>query len=54
MNYKIFLSDDALGFLRSLDIKSKNICKKNLEKLSSPYPGRGIGALVVKKGIGFT
>jgi mRNA-degrading endonuclease RelE of RelBE toxin-antitoxin system len=43
MNYKIFLSDDALGFLRSLDIKSKNICKKNLEKLSSPYPGRGIG-----------
>jgi mRNA-degrading endonuclease RelE of RelBE toxin-antitoxin system len=43
MNYKILLSDDALAFLRTLDSKSKTICKKNLEKLSSPYPGRGIG-----------
>lgn len=43
MNYKIVLSDDALIFLSSLDSKSKNICKKNLKKLSSPYPGRGIG-----------
>lgn len=43
MNYKILLSDDSVKFLKSLDLKSKNICKKNLEKLSSPYPGRGIG-----------
>ena len=43
MNYKIVLSEDSLIFLRSLDSKSQNICKKNLEKLSSPYPGRGIG-----------
>ena len=43
MTYEIFLSDDALNFLNSLDKKSKTICKKNLQKLSSPYPGRGIG-----------
>jgi mRNA-degrading endonuclease RelE of RelBE toxin-antitoxin system len=43
MPYKILLSDDALNFLRSLDSKSKLICKKNLEKLNYPYPGRGIG-----------
>lgn len=43
MSYKIALSDGAIDFLRSLDGKSKSICKKNLQKLSSPYPGRGIG-----------
>lgn len=26
-----------------LDNKSKSICKKNLQKLSLPYPGRGVG-----------
>ncbi|MFH1916419.1 MAG: type II toxin-antitoxin system RelE/ParE family toxin [Nanoarchaeota archaeon] len=41
--YEVLLSDEAIDFLRSLDIKSKNICKKNLQKLSLPYPGRGIG-----------
>ena len=43
MSYEIFLSDESLDFLSSLDVKSKNICKKNLEKLKSPYPGRSIG-----------
>ncbi|MGV8162441.1 MAG: type II toxin-antitoxin system RelE/ParE family toxin [Candidatus Nanoarchaeia archaeon] len=43
MPHKIFLSDIALEFLRTIDEKSKSICKKNLEKLSSPYPGKGIG-----------
>jgi mRNA-degrading endonuclease RelE of RelBE toxin-antitoxin system len=40
--YDVVLSDGALDLLLSLDIKSRNICKKNLEKLKSPYPGRGI------------
>ena len=43
MPHKIVLSDAAIEFLRSMDEKSKSICKKNLEKLSSPYPGKGIG-----------
>ncbi|MFH1589701.1 MAG: type II toxin-antitoxin system RelE/ParE family toxin [archaeon] len=43
MSYQVVLSDDAIDFLRSLDNKSKSICKKNLQKLSSPYPGRGSG-----------
>lgn len=43
MVYEIVLSDEALDFLFSIDSKSRNICKKNLMKLSSPYPGRGIG-----------
>jgi mRNA-degrading endonuclease RelE of RelBE toxin-antitoxin system len=43
MTYKVSLSDDAVDFLFSLDGKSKAICKKNLQKLSFPYPGRGIG-----------
>ena len=41
MPYEVLLSDDAFEVLQSLDKKSKNICKKNLEKLSQPYPGRG-------------
>ncbi|MFA6072784.1 MAG: type II toxin-antitoxin system RelE/ParE family toxin [Candidatus Woesearchaeota archaeon] len=43
MPHKIVLSDTAIDFLRTIDEKSKLICKKNLEKLSSPYPGKGIG-----------
>jgi len=43
MSYQVVLSDEAVDFLRSLDDKSKSICKKNLQKLSSPYPGRGSG-----------
>lgn len=43
MSYGVVLSDDAVYFLRLLDNKSKSICKKNIQKLSSPYPGRGIG-----------
>ena len=41
--YDVHLADQVTGFLDSLDEKGKNICKKNLEKLESPYPGRGIG-----------
>jgi mRNA-degrading endonuclease RelE of RelBE toxin-antitoxin system len=43
LGYEVVLSDDALAFLCALDPKSKAICKKNLAKLSQPYPGRGIG-----------
>ena len=39
----ILLSEKSIDFLQSLDDKSKIICKKNLQKLSQPYPGRGIG-----------
>lgn len=40
---KVLLSEEAVEFLQSLDLKSRNICKKNLEKLENPYPGRGSG-----------
>lgn len=40
---EILLSEDTVEFLKSLDIKSKNICKKNLAKLENPHPGRGPG-----------
>ena len=43
MTYHVILSTAARDFLRSLDSKSKSICKKNLQKLTSPYPGRGQG-----------
>lgn len=43
MSYSIVLSDDAVDFLCLLDNKSKSICKKNLQKLVNPYPGRGPG-----------
>jgi len=43
MLYKVMLSDDALDTLQSLHSKSKSICKKNLNKLEHPYPGRGPG-----------
>jgi mRNA-degrading endonuclease RelE of RelBE toxin-antitoxin system len=43
MSYAILLSDEVVSFLQQLPTKSKSICKKNLQKLSSPYPGRGIG-----------
>ncbi|MDD9952987.1 MAG: type II toxin-antitoxin system RelE/ParE family toxin [Candidatus Woesearchaeota archaeon] len=43
MSYSVVVSDDARDFLRALDVKSKRVCKKNLGKLSCPYPGRGSG-----------
>ena len=43
MSYEVVLSDGTIDFLQSLDTKSLNICKKNLQKLFRPYPGRGIG-----------
>jgi mRNA-degrading endonuclease RelE of RelBE toxin-antitoxin system len=42
MSYQVKFSKEARNFLKDLDKKSKSICKKNLEKLSSPYPGRGL------------
>ncbi|MBU1975945.1 MAG: type II toxin-antitoxin system RelE/ParE family toxin [Nanoarchaeota archaeon] len=41
--HEILLSDSAIDFLRLLDNKSKSICRKNLRKLSYPYPRRGSG-----------
>ncbi|MBR9700250.1 type II toxin-antitoxin system RelE/ParE family toxin [Candidatus Woesearchaeota archaeon] len=43
MTYRVVVSESARAFLGSLDKKSKSICKKNLRKLISPYPGRGSG-----------
>ena len=43
MSYEVLISDDAVNFLSVLNNKSKNIVKKNLDKLNSPYPGRGVG-----------
>lgn len=43
MTYDVLLSERARAFLAALDEKSISICKKNLQKLSSPYPGRGSG-----------
>ena len=43
MTYGILLSEDVVEFLRVVNQKSKSICIKNLHKLASPYPGRGIG-----------
>lgn len=43
MPYSIVLSDEAVDFLSILDDKSRSICKKNLQKLMNPYPGRGPG-----------
>ena len=43
MSYEVILSDEATDFLLSLNSKSKSICKKNLDKLTQPYPGRGSG-----------
>lgn len=41
--YNVVLSETVTTFLMALDEKSATICKKNLKKLSSPYPGRGVG-----------
>jgi mRNA-degrading endonuclease RelE of RelBE toxin-antitoxin system len=41
--YQIRVSEEAKEFLIALDTKSKSICKNNLQKLSEPYPGRGVG-----------
>lgn len=43
MSFEVVVSDSVSNFLNSLDGKSKNICKNNLGKLSSPYPGKGSG-----------
>ncbi|MFH1650471.1 MAG: type II toxin-antitoxin system RelE/ParE family toxin [Candidatus Woesearchaeota archaeon] len=43
MTHAVVLSEPATAFLTALDKKSKAICKKNLQKLSAPYPGRGSG-----------
>ena len=43
MSYAIVVSEEVRAFLHAMDRKSKGICKKNIEKLSQPYPGRGVG-----------
>lgn len=42
-SYKVILAPEAADFLRSLDEKSRRICRDNLRKLQHPYPGRGVG-----------
>jgi mRNA-degrading endonuclease RelE of RelBE toxin-antitoxin system len=41
--HKVLVSDRVLEFLEAMDEKSRSICKKNLQKLTQPYPGRGPG-----------
>ena len=43
MSYEVIVAEAVRDFLTSLDAKSKSICKKNLSKLVSSYPGRGLG-----------
>lgn len=41
--YEILVASDVHEFLDQLDEQSKQIVRENLQKLSNPYPGRGIG-----------
>lgn len=41
--YEILVAQDVRVFLDGLDEKSERIVRENLEKLSTPYPGRGVG-----------
>ena len=42
--YSVTLGEEAVEYLRTLDEKSRRICKNNLRKLQDdPYPGRGRG-----------
>ena len=43
MQYEVLASEEVSSFLSVIPTKTKSIIKKNLEKLSSPYPGRGSG-----------
>ena len=43
MPYSVYVSDEALEYINSLDDKSRSICCKNISKLNEPYPGRGSG-----------
>lgn len=41
--YDVFVSDEVKSFLARIDEKSERICRDNLAKLSTPFPGRGYG-----------
>ena len=43
MPFAVVVADDVREFLCAFDEKSKRVCKKNLAKLSQPYPGGGSG-----------
>ncbi len=43
MSFEIFVSEQGRDFISILPLKSQQIVRKNLGKLKSPYPGRGIG-----------
>ena len=43
MGYEVIVSKEVKIFLKGLNEKSRTICRNNLLKLSSPYPGRGTG-----------
>ena len=46
----VVVADDVAEFLWAMDEKSRRVCKRNLAKLSRPYPGRGIGERIVVDG----
>lgn len=41
--YEILVASEVHDFLDDLDDGSRQIVRENLQKLSNPYPGRGIG-----------
>jgi mRNA-degrading endonuclease RelE of RelBE toxin-antitoxin system len=44
MSYDVFVHEEKVqGYLDRLDEKSARICRDNLRKLTSPFPGRGKG-----------
>lgn len=41
--YEILVASGVREFLDDLDEQSRRIVRENLQQLSNPYPGRGIG-----------
>jgi len=41
--YEILVAQNVREFIGGLDDKSEQIVRENLQKLSKPYPGRGLG-----------
>ncbi|WP_248515953.1 type II toxin-antitoxin system RelE/ParE family toxin [Salinarchaeum laminariae] len=41
--YQLLVSQEVQEFLEEVEEKTERIVRENLEKLSDPYPGRGLG-----------
>lgn len=41
--YDVLVAQEVRAFLDDLDEKSERIVRENLEKLTEPHPGRGLG-----------